>query len=37
MARFLRLDVLNKIVELGLVPVFYNSDVETAKKKRALH
>jgi len=32
MARFLRLDVLNKMVELGLVPVFYNSDVEIAKK-----
>ncbi len=32
MARFLRLDVLNKIVELGLVPVFYNGDVEVAKK-----
>jgi len=32
MARFLRLDVLNKMVELGLVPVFYNSDVEVAKK-----
>jgi 2-dehydro-3-deoxyphosphogluconate aldolase/(4S)-4-hydroxy-2-oxoglutarate aldolase len=32
MARFLRLDVLNKIVELGLVPVFYNGDVEVATK-----
>ena len=32
MARFLRLDVLNKMVELGLVPVFYNGDVEVAKK-----
>ena len=32
MARFLRLDVLNKMVELGLVPVFYNSDVKVAKK-----
>ena len=31
MARFLRLDVLNKMVELGLVPVFYNSDIEVAK------
>jgi 2-dehydro-3-deoxyphosphogluconate aldolase/(4S)-4-hydroxy-2-oxoglutarate aldolase len=30
MARFLRLDVLNKIVELGLVPVFYNGDLEVA-------
>ena len=32
MARFDRLTVLNKMVELGLVPVFYNGDVETAKK-----
>ena len=32
MARFLRLDVLNKMVELGLVPVFYNGDVEVAKQ-----
>jgi 2-dehydro-3-deoxyphosphogluconate aldolase/(4S)-4-hydroxy-2-oxoglutarate aldolase len=31
-ARFLRLDVLTKMVELGLVPVFYNGDVEVAKK-----
>jgi 2-dehydro-3-deoxyphosphogluconate aldolase/(4S)-4-hydroxy-2-oxoglutarate aldolase len=30
MARFLRLDVLNKIVELGIVPVFYEPNVETA-------
>jgi 2-dehydro-3-deoxyphosphogluconate aldolase/(4S)-4-hydroxy-2-oxoglutarate aldolase len=27
----LRLDVLNRIVELGLVPVFYNGDLEVAK------
>jgi 2-dehydro-3-deoxyphosphogluconate aldolase/(4S)-4-hydroxy-2-oxoglutarate aldolase len=32
MARFLRLDVLNKIVELGLVPVFYHSDLEVARQ-----
>jgi 2-dehydro-3-deoxyphosphogluconate aldolase/(4S)-4-hydroxy-2-oxoglutarate aldolase len=32
MARFMRLDVLNKMIELGLVPVFYNGDVEVAKK-----
>lgn len=32
MARFDRLTVLNRMVELGLVPVFYNGDVETAKK-----
>jgi 2-dehydro-3-deoxyphosphogluconate aldolase/(4S)-4-hydroxy-2-oxoglutarate aldolase len=31
-ARFLRLDVLNKMVELGLVPVFYNADLHVAKK-----
>jgi 2-dehydro-3-deoxyphosphogluconate aldolase/(4S)-4-hydroxy-2-oxoglutarate aldolase len=30
MARFDRLTVLNKMVELGLVPVFYNADVEVA-------
>lgn len=32
MARFDRLTVLNTMVELGLVPVFYNADVEVAKK-----
>lgn len=32
MARFARLQVLNTIVETGLVPVFYNGDVEVAKK-----
>ena len=32
MARFDRLTVLNTITELGLVPVFYNGDVETAKR-----
>lgn len=32
MARFSRLEVLNTIVETGLVPVFYNADVEVAKK-----
>jgi 2-dehydro-3-deoxyphosphogluconate aldolase/(4S)-4-hydroxy-2-oxoglutarate aldolase len=31
MARFDRLTVLNTMVELGLVPVFYNADVEVAK------
>ncbi len=30
MARFSRLQVLNRIVEIGLVPVFYHSDVEVA-------
>lgn len=32
MARFDRLTVLNKMIDLGLVPVFYNADVEVAKK-----
>ena len=32
MARFDRLTVLNAIVESGLVPVFYNSDLEVAKQ-----
>ena len=32
MARFSRLEVLNTIVETGLVPVFYHADVEVAKK-----
>jgi 2-dehydro-3-deoxyphosphogluconate aldolase/(4S)-4-hydroxy-2-oxoglutarate aldolase len=32
MARFSRLEVLNTIIEIGLVPVFYNKDVEVAKK-----
>ncbi len=31
MARFSRLHVLNTVVETGLVPVFYNADVEVAK------
>lgn len=32
MARFTRLQVLNAMVELGLVPVFYHGDVDTAIK-----
>jgi 2-dehydro-3-deoxyphosphogluconate aldolase/(4S)-4-hydroxy-2-oxoglutarate aldolase len=32
MARFSRLEVLNTMVGTGLVPVFYNADVEVAKK-----
>lgn len=32
MARFDRLTVLNKMIDLGLVPVFYNADIEVAKK-----
>ena len=31
MARFKRLEVLNTIVDVGLVPVFYHPDVEVAK------
>ena len=31
MARFRRLDVLNAMVDVGLVPVFYEADVEKAK------
>ncbi len=32
MARFSRLEVLNSIVETGLVPVFYHGDVEVARR-----
>lgn len=32
MARYARLEVLNEIVKAGLVPVFYEPDLETAKK-----
>jgi len=32
MASFTRLKVLNTIVEIGLVPVFYNPNLDTAKK-----
>jgi 2-dehydro-3-deoxyphosphogluconate aldolase / (4S)-4-hydroxy-2-oxoglutarate aldolase len=32
MARFSRLEVLNKMLEVGVVPVFYNGDVEQAKQ-----
>ena len=32
MARFSRLQVWNKMEEVGLVPLFYHADVETAKK-----
>lgn len=31
MARFSRLDVLNRMVDTGVVPVFYHEDVEVAK------
>jgi len=30
MARFTRLDVINTILDIGLVPLFYNGEVETA-------
>ena len=32
MARFSRLQVLNTMMELGVVPVFYNPDLEVSKK-----
>ena len=32
MAFYSRLDVLNHIIDAGLVPVFYNADVDVAKK-----
>ncbi len=32
MARYPRLDVLNEIVHVGIVPVFYHSDLEVAKR-----
>ena len=32
MARFNRLEVLNALVDIGLVPVFYNPDAEITKK-----
>jgi 2-dehydro-3-deoxyphosphogluconate aldolase / (4S)-4-hydroxy-2-oxoglutarate aldolase len=35
MARFTRLKVLNTMVETGVVPVFYNSDIEVAQKVAA--
>ena len=35
MARFARLKVLNTMIETGMVPVFYNADIEVAKKVAA--
>jgi len=32
MARFSRLEVLNEITRLGVIPVFYNSNFDTARK-----
>ena len=31
MARFARMDVLNVMYDLGLVPVFYNRDIDIVK------
>ena len=30
MARFMRLEVINTLLDIGLVPLFYNPDVDTA-------
>jgi 2-dehydro-3-deoxyphosphogluconate aldolase / (4S)-4-hydroxy-2-oxoglutarate aldolase len=30
MARFMRVDVINTLLDIGLVPLFYNGDVETS-------
>ncbi len=30
MARFMRLEVINTLLDIGIVPLFYNGDVETA-------
>jgi 2-dehydro-3-deoxyphosphogluconate aldolase/(4S)-4-hydroxy-2-oxoglutarate aldolase len=35
MARFARLKVLNKMIETGMVPVFYNADIAVAKQVAA--
>jgi len=32
MAKFLKHVVVGKVLEVGLVPVFYEGDLETAKK-----
>ncbi|HAK94901.1 MAG TPA: bifunctional 4-hydroxy-2-oxoglutarate aldolase/2-dehydro-3-deoxy-phosphogluconate aldolase [Planctomycetes bacterium] len=32
MARFRRLDVYRRMIDIGIVPVFYHDDVDTAKK-----
>jgi len=32
MARFSRVDVLNEIIRLGIIPVFYHADFDVAKK-----
>ena len=35
MARFMRLKVLNTMLETGMVPVFYNADIDVARKVAA--
>ena len=30
MARFMRLEVINTLLDIGLVPLFYNAEVETS-------
>ena len=35
MARFARLKVLNTMIQTGMVPVFYNADIDVAKKVAA--
>lgn len=30
MARFMRLDVINTLLDIGLIPLFYNEDIETS-------
>ena len=37
MARFSRLEVLNRIVEVGLVPVFYHGDIEVVSEAVAAY
>ena len=32
MAKFMKHEVIGRILELGLVPIFYNGDLEVAKK-----
>src|SRR5690606_36896763 len=38
MARFTRLEVLNAVIDSGLVPIFYHADAEVAKQvAKAVH
>ena len=34
MAKFMKHEVIGRILELGLVPIFYNGDLEVAKEDR---